>query len=92
MDYENQIPQMTHPLSSGWNQPKTSEILVDKDSAIMSEETLKELHEYNCSLPSAAYSGKMWKMKTTTGYALVLFNEELPNDRIAIKYRNIILL
>jgi hypothetical protein len=93
MDYENQIPPMTYPLSSGWEQPNISEILVDKDTALMTEQTMRKLLKYESSFPTAAYTGKMWRTTFKEGGpCLVMYAEELPNDRIKIRYRRIIII
>jgi hypothetical protein len=57
----NEIPPMTHPLSSAWHQPKRSEILIDDTHAIMSQETFNKLLNYAHSQPSAVYEGKMYR-------------------------------
>jgi hypothetical protein len=57
----NVIPPMTHELSSGWDQPSTSRILLDDTHALMTTETFKELKEYSATQPTGAYEGKMWK-------------------------------
>lgn len=57
----NTIPPMSHPLSTVWRQPKTSEILLDKEIAMMTQKTFESLAEYSCSQPSGCYEGKMWK-------------------------------
>jgi hypothetical protein len=61
------IPPMIHPLSSGWRQPKVSDIEIDNKHALMTQETLEQLMEYSCSFPTAVYEGKMWKSKTYNG-------------------------
>ncbi len=56
-----EIPLMTHPLSRSWDQPKTSDILIDEDFALMTQDTFDSLAEYSCSQPTGCYPGKMWK-------------------------------
>ncbi len=56
------IPEMTHPLSKGWDQPSTKLIEFTKDSAVMSKRTLDSLLEYSNTNPSGVYAGKMWKL------------------------------
>lgn len=58
---KNIIPQMTDPRSKYWEQPKTESILVDDKFACMTLKTLHELHEYNCTMPTGVYDGKMWR-------------------------------
>ncbi len=55
------IPPMTHELSRAWNQPDTSQILIDDTHAAMSEKTFFQLKEYSTSQPSGVYEGKMWR-------------------------------
>lgn len=59
----NEIPEMTHPLSSAWRQPSRSEILLDNDEthAYMTQHTMNQLPTYSCSKPTGVYEGKMWK-------------------------------
>lgn len=57
----NIIPLMTHPLSTHWDQPKPSEILIDDTHALMSLSTFRALHEYSATAPSGVYEGKMWR-------------------------------
>lgn len=59
----NVIPEMVHPLSRHWKQPKVSDILLDSQVALMSQETLDLLSEYSMSVPTGVYTGKMWKME-----------------------------
>jgi hypothetical protein len=61
MNVKNEIPIMTHPLSSAWDQPKRSEITLDDNYAMMNKKTFEDLAEYSCSMPSGVYEGKMWK-------------------------------
>jgi hypothetical protein len=58
---KNSIPPMTHELSSGWDQPSTSRILLDDTHALMTKDVFEELKEYSATNPTGAYEGKMWK-------------------------------
>lgn len=58
------IPKITHPLGKHWDQPKTSDITLINDFALMSENTLKKLGEYSASMPTGVYEGKMWKCQS----------------------------
>lgn len=60
---DNIIPPMTHPDGKHWPQPALSEIVVTAKTATMSQDTLDELAEYSCSMPTGAYEGKMWKAR-----------------------------
>jgi hypothetical protein len=58
---KNVIPPITDPMGKHWDQPKVEAILVDDHFACMTLKTLHELAEYNCTLPSGTYEGKMWR-------------------------------
>lgn len=58
---EPTIPPMTHPLSRGWSQPPTAEILLDVTHALMERRTFERLLHYESSIPSGVYAGKMWR-------------------------------
>ncbi len=55
------IPPIMDPLGRHWDQPKTSEILIDDTHAIMTRRTFDSLKEYSCTNPTGVYPGKMWK-------------------------------
>jgi hypothetical protein len=60
------IPPITDPQGKDWEQPPIWNILLDDKFACMSLKTLHELAEYNCSLPSGVYDGKMWRREIHT--------------------------
>lgn len=68
MLHKNEIPKMTHPLSSGWQQPSRSDILVDCEYAYMTQHTMNQLPTYSATLPTGVYEGKMWKSKYDKWY------------------------
>ena len=55
------IPPMTHDLGRYWDQPDREYILVDDHHAMMSVENLLLLQQYDSSVPSGTYEGKMWR-------------------------------
>jgi hypothetical protein len=55
------IPEMVHPLSKAWDQPKRDLIEISDEFARMSKDTLSCLMNYSHSQPSAIYDGKMWR-------------------------------
>lgn len=61
MNERNTIPEMTDPLGKYWEQPDRAKILVDEKYALMEKEDFEMLHNYECSFPSGAYIGKMWR-------------------------------
>jgi len=56
-----EIPAITDPLGKHWEQPAPSEIILDNELALMTEQTFNRLAEYSCSMPSGVYPGKMWR-------------------------------
>jgi hypothetical protein len=57
----NVIPPMTHPYGAYWDQPPTSEIILDDTHALMTRRTFEQLPEYSASKPTGVYEGKMWR-------------------------------
>lgn len=55
------IPLMTHELSQGWRQPDRSQILIDDKHALMTQRTFDQLSNYETTIPSGVYDGKMWR-------------------------------
>lgn len=70
-----EIPKMTHELSSAWDQPSRSEILLDGDHKIayMTQHTMNQLPTYSCSQPTGVYEGKMWKGQGRDGTWFLLW-------------------
>jgi hypothetical protein len=52
------VPEITDPLGKYWDQPPREVILMDDKHAILPER--HNLHEYNHTIPTGTYSGKMW--------------------------------
>jgi hypothetical protein len=86
------IPPITHPLGRAWDQPDRAEILVDDKHAVMSADTLKELAEYNTSIPSGVYEGKMWKRVQSSETLLCWFGPSPHPDKCSINFRPVLLL
>ena len=61
VSFESPIPVMDDPLGRYWEQPSRDDILVDDVYALMSKESFDKLHNYECSHPTGAYPGKMWR-------------------------------
>lgn len=61
MKVKNLIPPMTDPQGRYWDQPPTEDILIDDTHAVMNRKTFEQLEEYNCTLPTGVYPGKMWR-------------------------------
>ncbi len=49
-------------MGRNWDQPPTSDILIDDEYALMTKATFDRLAEYSCSTPSGVYPGKMWRV------------------------------
>ena len=64
---------MTDPLGRYWDQPDTTNILIDDTYALMARSDFEKLSEYSTSDPTGVYEGKAWKsvriVRTDTGYA-----------------------
>lgn len=58
---KNVIPPITDPLGRHWDQPPTSDILLDDTHALMTTRTFEDLLEYSATNPTGAYEGKMWR-------------------------------
>lgn len=59
------IPAITHELGRYWEAPKREAILVDETHAMMSSEDYGKLLNYETSIPSGVYDGKMWRCFNT---------------------------
>jgi hypothetical protein len=64
---EQEIPQMIDPLGESWEQPKASEIVIDRWCAVMTRGTFMQLKDYSLSLPTGVYAGKMWRLLAGNG-------------------------
>ena len=76
------IPKMIDKRGKHWEQPKTKNILVDDTTAMMTLDDFNLLHEYNFSVPSGVYAGKMWKcaIGNTGKYMLRWFSDCVDED------------
>lgn len=85
----NNIPEMTHPLSKGHEQPATWNMLLDKDDQFvrMTRSVWNRLLEYNSSIPTGVYEGKMWRCYDW----LCWFGPSEHPDKCALHRRKIIL-
>lgn len=83
------IPDITHPLGKGWNQPKTADIFIDDSSAFMSEKVLEALLEYSASIPTGVYEGKIWKAQAGDRWYLKWFGFAVDPNKCSINIREI---
>lgn len=87
------IPPMTDPMGAAWRQPKRESIEVDDTHAMMSRETFDTLPEYNWSIPTGVYEGKMWKrLKGAAHWWLCWYGPDPDPTKMAINYRDIIIV
>lgn len=70
------VPEITNPLGKSWQQPDRLNILYTDQYALISEEDFKLLPNYEISLPSGVYEGKMWRR-----YNLLCWYDTHPTDR-----------
>lgn len=83
-----EIPPITEPMGKYWEQPKPEDIAVDDTHAIVADSAWGSLKNYECSVPSGCYPGKVWRC----GNLLRWFGPEKLNGMCAIEQRIIILV
>lgn len=57
----NAIPPITDKLGKYWDQPPREAIVIDDTHALMTYETFYQLHNYELSIPTGVYPGKIWR-------------------------------
>jgi hypothetical protein len=57
------IPPITDPLGKYWDQPPREAIEIDDTHALMTYQTMKKLHNYESTIPTGVYPGKIWRRK-----------------------------
>ena len=87
-----QIPAMTHPLSSAWDQPGAHDLAVYDDIPIMDHSTLARLHNYSASIPTGVYEGKMWRCSDGEDWLLCWYGPAEDPDKCSINRRPIRLI
>lgn len=88
------VPPIPVSIGSGWKQPhRTNFNFTDDGYVIARKAVVDELAEYNTTLPTAAYPGKMWKRIEGTVTYLCWYGETLDRDPtlVSIHRRPIIL-
>lgn len=85
----NDIPAMTDPLGAHWHQPARDRILTDPIHALMSRRDFEELPEYNSSLPSGVYPGKMWRRREPQKWLLCWYGDVI-HGKCAIHFREVL--
>lgn len=93
MTAERIIPPITDPATkAGWYQPHRRFIEMDDTSALMTEQTFRELIDRTDAQFPAAYSGKMWKLKFGGKWHLCWFSESKNPAFLDIHSREILIL
>lgn len=89
----NNIPDVVSPLGKYWDQPDKENIEVYDDHAKMKVKDLLKLSEYNTSIPTGSYVGKMWRRKLDGDWLLYWYgyDKEGRNDYVRILSRKIVL-
>jgi hypothetical protein len=86
------IPAITDPRGMYWHQPSANEIAIDETYAVMNKTTFDSLPAYSSSLPSAVYSGKMWRRWTGSVWLLMWFGPSSSSHAVWIFNREIIVI
>jgi hypothetical protein len=60
-----EIPLAVNAMSRYFQQPDSSEILIDDEAALMTQSTFDKLLNYEHTYPTASYLGKVWRAGTT---------------------------
>lgn len=84
-----ELPQITDPLGAYWDQPKSDQMAVYNDIAIMDQIAVDALLEYSTSIPTGTYEGKMWKCRHPDGWQLCWYGASDDPDMISINRRPI---
>ncbi len=73
----NAIPAMTDPLGAHWDQPKDIRSApMDDKHVILTPAQIRQLSNYDRSMPSGVYSGKCWLRKNEPTTWLVWYGAE----------------
>lgn len=73
----NAIPPMTDPLGKHWEQPADIRTVeMDDTHVILTPGHIRQLSNYDRSMPSGVYSGKCWLRENGPTTWLVWYGEE----------------
>jgi hypothetical protein len=90
---QNEIPLITDPMGRSWEQPSRDRILIDDQYALMEYNTFESLLEYNASIPTGVYEGKMWKCAGREGkWWLRWYGPYADPNKCSIEQREIFLV
>ena len=91
MTNKNVIPAMTDPMGKNWSQPPVSNIAIDNNYALMTNDDYSELPIYNFGMPSGVYPGKMWAGNSLRVKYLFWFGEDVDGN-CSINSREVIIV
>jgi hypothetical protein len=90
---DHSIPPMVDPLGRYWDQPSREKIAVDEEVARMTQQTLDQLAEYSCTIPTGTYAGKMWKRREGDVWLLCWYEDDpRSTTQLFIRSRKVILV
>ena len=93
---KSEIPSITDPLGRYWHQPDLGEIAVDGKHAVMTEDSLKKLHDYSHSIPTGTYEGKMWRRRwikgKESGWLLGFMDAHPEPNKVYVCWREILVV
>lgn len=92
MTAEQIIPPTDPETKACWYQPHRRFIEMDDTSALMTEQTFRELIDHTDARPPVARVGKMWKMKFGGKWHLWWFSESKNPALLDIHSREILIL
>lgn len=70
------IPEMTDPRGKHWTQPDRQMIFIRGGVAHMTKQDFSKLSQYDTSMPSGVYPGKMWKRLEKDKFYLVWYEDK----------------
>lgn len=79
-----EIPKITDPLGRSWIQPKAEDMILDDNTVLMDQGSFNSLLNYQTSLPSGVYVGKMWRRNQT-----LCWYDRIEGDDMIIEKREI---
>lgn len=86
----NTIPEMTHPYSKVWRQPKDIRTApMDANHVLLDYRQFHSLAEYSTSIPSGVYDGKCWKRRGSKGWLLCWYAPANDPTQCEIHFREI---
>lgn len=88
---ETIIPVMDDPLGKYWTQPSDiRSVPMDDTHVILTQQQIRELSNYDRSLPTGVYPGKCWLRRESTKTYLVWYGAEQPDHCCPIFFREVL--